>query len=192
VPLNTVRLTHLRPADYRRMPWKNGGGMTTEIMAKPGPSGGFDWRLSIAEVAQSGPFSDFGGYDRTIMLIEGAGFALDFDQAPSKRIDRPYEPFSFAGEWKADCTLIDGPIRDFNLMAARDRIAAGLTVMRPAKGILVPAGKTLVIHALRGTIAIQGGNLATGDTLRIDAATAPVEITGDEAAIAALIRIEPR
>jgi environmental stress-induced protein Ves len=197
VRLTPVRLTHLRPADYKRMPWKNGGGMTTEIMAEPGSSGTFDWRLSIAEVAQSGPFSDFSGYDRTIMLIEGAGFALDFDPknsggAPSKRIDRPYEPFPFAGEWKADCTLIDGPIRDFNLMAARERIDARLEVLRPAGSMSVPAGKTLLVHALRGNIAVRGEKLAAGDTLRIDSAAAPVEMTGDDAAIAALIRIEPR
>jgi environmental stress-induced protein Ves len=192
VRLTSMRLTHLKPADYKRMPWKNGGGMTTEIMAEPGPSGTFDWRLSIAEVAQSGPFSDFSGYDRTIMLIEGVGFALDFDKAPSKRIDRPYEPFPFAGEWKADCTLIDGPIRDFNLMAARERIAARLEILRPAEAAATSPSKTLIIHALRGAVAAQGETLAAGDTLRIDSAAAPVEITGDDAAIAVLVRIEPR
>ncbi|HEY4163031.1 MAG TPA: HutD family protein [Dongiaceae bacterium] len=187
-----VRLTHLSSADYKRMPWKNGGGMTTEIMAEPGPTGGFDWRLSIAEVAQSGPFSDFSGYDRTIMLIEGAGFVLDFDQAPSKRVDRPFEPFPFAGEWQADCTLIDGPVRDFNLMTARDRISANLDILRPTQRISVPASRTLVVHALRGDIVVRSEKLAAGDTLRIDSAETPVEITGDSAAVVAAIRIDLR
>ncbi len=38
------------------MPWKNGGGVTTEICVSP-PSGAFDWRVSIATVNADGPFS---------------------------------------------------------------------------------------------------------------------------------------
>jgi hypothetical protein len=187
-----VRLTHLRTADYKRMPWKNGGGMTTEIMAEPGPTSGFDWRLSIAEVTLSGPFSDFSGYDRTIMLIEGAGFMLDFDQAPSKRMDRPFEPFPFAGEWRTDCTLIDGPVRDFNLMAARDRISANPDIVRPTPHVSIPASKTLILHALRGNVVVRSEKLTAGDTLRIDSAEMPVEVTGDSAAVIAAIRIDLR
>jgi len=65
----------IRAADYRAMAWKNGQGMTREIAREPG-DGDFLWRLSIAEVAASGDFSLFPGYDRTITLIEGAGHMM--------------------------------------------------------------------------------------------------------------------
>ena len=185
-----MKLTHLNPADYKVMPWKNGGGMTTEILTEPKDGGGHLWRLSIAEVAQSGPFSDFSGYDRTIMLIEGAGFTLDFETAPSKHLDRPYEPFAFDGGWKTDCTLIDGPIRDFNLMAARDAGAAELTVARlDRSGISIAAANTVVFHAFDGDASVSGHPLSAGDTLRVDAPVLPLSLDATAQAIVAVIRI---
>ena len=57
----------LRAADYPRMPWKNGGGETAEILVEPAgaPLDSFDWRLSMARVAADGPFSLFPGVERT-------------------------------------------------------------------------------------------------------------------------------
>ncbi len=48
----------LRASDHRVMPWKNGGGSTTEIAVFPIDSGldAFDWRVSMATVAADGPF----------------------------------------------------------------------------------------------------------------------------------------
>src|SRR5262249_1889770 len=158
--------------------------------AEPKATGGHLWRLSIAEVAQSGPFSDFSGYDRTIMLIEGAGFTLEFDTAPTKRIDRPYEPFPFDGGWKTNCTLIDGPIREFNLMAARDAGPAELTVAQLDRGgISVPAAKTVVFHALDGDATVSSHPLPAGDTLRVDEPLLPLSLDATARAIVAVIRI---
>jgi len=52
----------LIPADaMRRMPWKNGGGVTTEIAIAPEGAtlDNFDWRVSTAQVDAAGPFSRF-------------------------------------------------------------------------------------------------------------------------------------
>ena len=82
-----------RAADYVRMPWKNGGGSTEEITRDAGHGlDGFGWRLSIADIAESGGFSTFAGYQRVITVIQGAGmvltvepglyFAIDDDKVP--------------------------------------------------------------------------------------------------------------
>jgi environmental stress-induced protein Ves len=190
-----VRLTHLTPRQYKTMPWKNGGGMTTEILAEPNEQGGYLWRLSIAEVAQSGPFSDFSGYDRTIMLIEGAGFTLHFDPrdsggAAARRIDRAYEPFPFDGGWKTNCTLIDGPIRDFNLIAAREGGKSELTVARIERdGISVAAAKTVVFHVFDGDATVSSHPFAAGDTLRLDDPVLPLSLDAPSRATVAIIRI---
>ena len=44
----------LREADYRRMPWKNGGGETIEMMVSPAGASfdTFDWRVSMAYVGE--------------------------------------------------------------------------------------------------------------------------------------------
>ena len=56
---------------------------------------------------------------------------LDFDEAPRRRIDRRFELFDFSGDWHCRCRLIDGPIRDFNLMVDRARMKATTTLLRP-------------------------------------------------------------
>lgn len=68
----------LRARDYRRMPWKNGGGETVEIAVFPTNAGvdAFDWRISIATVATNGPFSIFPGIDRTLSILSGEGMTL--------------------------------------------------------------------------------------------------------------------
>ena len=55
------------------MRWKNGGGATREAVNWPPGAGldAFDWRVSIASIAASGPFSVFTGVERRIMLLEG-------------------------------------------------------------------------------------------------------------------------
>ena len=60
----------LRNSDHRRMPWKNGGGETVEVIVHPeGASlSDFGWRVSMATVASDGPFSVFPGIDRTLAV----------------------------------------------------------------------------------------------------------------------------
>ena len=77
--------------DYKRQRWKNDGGSTTEL-AIHGDRAHWLWRLSIAEVERSGDFSDFSGYERTTMLLEGNGMELMFDDGASQRIDRRHGP----------------------------------------------------------------------------------------------------
>src|SRR5260221_10136315 len=65
-------------SDYRRIPWKNGGGYTTEIATHPPGSGfaSFAWRISVADIEQDSPFSTFNGVDRTLVLLAGGGMRL--------------------------------------------------------------------------------------------------------------------
>jgi hypothetical protein len=77
-PPSMTRHQLLSPSDFRRMAWKNGTGRTTEIDVHPPRAAldAFDWRISVADVARSGPFSRFAGIDRTIVVIAGAGMRL--------------------------------------------------------------------------------------------------------------------
>ena len=185
-----MRVTHLTAADYKIMPWKNGGGTTTEIMVEPnGAATGYDWRLSIADVAQSGPFSDFTGYDRAIMLVEGAGFTLTFDQAPAQSLSRCFDPVRFDGGWQTDCTLIDGPVRDFNLIV-RQGTPALLEMHRLVPGAEpLAAAALMILHLFHGQVSACGRHLAAGETLRIDGAKSAIEVTAMRPSVMAVIRI---
>jgi uncharacterized protein len=131
----SCRLLH--PSDYRRMRWKNGGGWTTELAKFPeGDSDAFDWRISIAEIESSGPFSTFAGYDRVIGLLEGIGMELRFDAAESVRLERRLQFTRFAGEWQTEGVLISGAVRDFNVILKRDTFNAEV-LHRPLVGPMV-------------------------------------------------------
>jgi environmental stress-induced protein Ves len=114
-------------------PWKNGGGTTREVACWPPGAGldSFDWRVSIATIAASGPFSAFAGIDRTIMLLEGAGARL---QSPDFSIDQqlvqPLVAFSFPGEAAPNCELLGGASSDLNVMVRRERLHAEVCVVR--------------------------------------------------------------
>lgn len=130
----------LAPADYRKMPWKNGGGVTWQIAtAPPGASlDAFEWRVSIARIDRDGPFSAFPGIDRTLVLLSGKGMNLTAGgNATDVRV--PYHPVRFAGEAEIECALVDGPTRDFNLMVRRGAGACDVHVVRDERATMPPA-----------------------------------------------------
>lgn len=65
-----MKVRHLAYDQLPPLPWKNGCGTTREIARMPG-HGPFDWRLSLADLTESGPFSSFPGVTRTLFLIDG-------------------------------------------------------------------------------------------------------------------------
>ncbi len=117
------------------MPWKNGGGVTREIVCMPPGAGmgDFDWRVSIAHIAGDGPFSAFPGIDRVITLLSGGGVhLLGDDGLVNHRLDTPLAPFAFAGEAAIHARLLAGDCHDFNLMTRRAVCSASLQVLRSA------------------------------------------------------------
>ena len=102
-------------------PWKNGGGSTTEIAIEPAGATlhNFDWRLSLATIAHSGPFSHFPGVDRSLALLDGPGLTLDIAGNRYVLLEGD-APISFAGEADALATVHDAPSLDFNIMTRRE------------------------------------------------------------------------
>jgi hypothetical protein len=134
------------------MPWKNGGGVTTEIAAHPPGAGldAVDWRLSLAEVAVDGPFSRFPGIDRTLVLLDGAGVRLESDgHVVELRV--PYEPYGFSGDLEVHCRLLAGPVRDFNLMLRRGCVRGALSVLHDG-GARIPAAAERFCFVAAGAI----------------------------------------
>ncbi|MBA2543468.1 MAG: HutD family protein [Deltaproteobacteria bacterium] len=55
-------------SEWRVQPWKNGGGITREILRWP-DNDDYDVRVSLADVTKNGPFSQFPGYKRFLVWI---------------------------------------------------------------------------------------------------------------------------
>lgn len=135
------------------MPWANGRGTTLEIAAHP-PGDQWTWRLSLATVTQDGPFSTIPGVDRFLVVADGAGMDLAVD-GEVHRLNR-FESLAFAGEAATEGALVDGPVRDLNLMLRRDRNVRGeLRVERFGRGAPVPSGGAVAIVVLDGAVAVS-------------------------------------
>jgi environmental stress-induced protein Ves len=181
--------TLIRGVDLVAAPWKNGGGVTREVAAFPAGAGldAFTWRVSIADVAQAGPFSRFAGIDRTLALLSGAGMLLDETDATDAAagahavktyaLTQPLDIARFAGEARIDARLVDGATRDFNLMVRRGAAVAESEVWRGATQRVLSADVVLLFCA-SGSVSLALGDedqthvLEADDTLRIDTPTA--------------------
>jgi environmental stress-induced protein Ves len=147
----------LRASEYRSMPWKNGGGVTTEIAVSPAGAGldDFDWRVSMARVEGSGPFSQFAGIDRTLAVLEGRGIVLDIAGGPPTSVNKATAPLSFPADVPTAAVLIGGPITDLNVMTRRGRMTHSverLAVSTPVE-IQTKAMATLIL-CLSGEVIV--------------------------------------
>lgn len=164
----------LRAADYPRAPWKNGAGSTEEIARDAGAGlDGFGWRLSIADVGESGGFSVFAGYQRIITVLQGAGMRLQVDGQLSRDLI-PLDPFAFDGASAVHCELLGGAIRDFNLIYAPQRYRARLQWLTVAGEVrLFSSASTLLLFAAEGGLRVshagaEAGVLGRHDCLQLD------------------------
>jgi len=104
----------IRADQYTKMLWKNGAGFTLEIARSQGEIE-FDWRISMADVTTSGPFSLFPNKQRIISVLDGKGMVLQVDDLAAKTLNQG-DIFAFHGENQVQSELVDGAIRDLNLI----------------------------------------------------------------------------
>lgn len=162
-------------ADLRPMPWKNGGGSTREIVCQPPGADmeGFGWRVSIATIAQPGPFSVFLGVDRVITLLDGDGVRLQ-GQGVDHVLATPLAPFAFSGDVALDCTLLGGTSTDFNVMTRRSQWQAEVQLLRTAStispsrdGLLLALGGDWDLHdGATGQHCADGSGVWWSDALQ--------------------------
>jgi len=120
-------------AQCAAVPWRNRAGVTRELDAQTGEGGGFDWRLSLADIDRDGPFSALPGVDRVFALFDG-GLELHFGECVRTATDADAEPLRFPGEAAPHAVLRGGPARALNLMLARGRCAGAM------RRLTLPAG----------------------------------------------------
>ena len=150
----------LRRAEYREMPWANGKGVTVEL-AKAERDGRLLWRLSMATVAEDGPFSIFAGIERNLTVLDGPGFRLLGDGVDLECA--PLVPVAFAGDVPVRAVTGGAVSTDFNVMTARDLPKPEVAV---ASGAL-KAGGLLALFALEAAV-VNGAALARHDLALVE------------------------
>jgi environmental stress-induced protein Ves len=147
------------------VPWKNGGGTTRQIACWPPAAGldDFEWRVSMAAVAASGPFSRFPGVDRHILLLSGDGMRLRADDGSfDHRLDKPCVPFAFPGDVAVQSDMLGGVSHDFNVMVRRGRYRAQVRVLDDGCDIDAAHG---LLKVVAGTWRVNDETLGAGTGL---------------------------
>jgi environmental stress-induced protein Ves len=163
--VNSTGWNVVRLADIPATPWRNGGGVTRELAMWP-DAGDWAWRMSVADVDKSGPFSKFEGIERWFAVLEGAGVQLDVAGVPH-RVTAADAPLFFDGAAATGCELIGGKTRDFNLMVRRGS--------EPSRMVRVEGRFSETLNAMK-TIAVYAyGSMATvlfdDEVLQLEPAT---------------------
>ena len=149
----------LKSEDYARSPWKNGGGIFTDIAdAHRADAAVKDWdsllwRFASTPIVAPGPFSHMSGIDRLQMVIGGRGLVL---KAPGQEFDErePFTTVRFTGEMEIVTELEAGPVEVVNLMARRGAAEIELVALREPGERQLPAG-THLVYAVSGDCSIR-------------------------------------
>ena len=188
----------IRYAELKAQPWRNGGGVTRELASHPAATpagdatvqGGWDWRVSIAEVSRAGGFSAFPGMDRVLTVIDGELLLLSVDGAEHPL--EKYRPFRFSGDAASAGALPTGDVRDLNVIT-RNGVFKGYTsivelskkrahpVFEGQWGILLQGQATVSPGTLGGTSAPGGDAPSAGP--REPEPAAPVELNRYDAVV---------
>lgn len=150
-------MLHLLRAQYRSMPWRNGMGVTLEIAREPPLGDIFEWRLSLATVGSSGPFSNYAGYGRSVTLVEGEGFKLAIGDQDPLVMDWLGATALFPGDVPTHCTLVDGPATDLSLMVREPAAIVSVIRIQSLTTLTVP----LEAEALKAIFCLRDGTRLT-------------------------------
>lgn len=178
-----MKVQVLGPADFQKMPWKNGLGVTTELAVarRPGEDG-FDWRISTATVAAPGPFSVFAGIDRSLAIVRGGSLTLNVEGRDDVTLTTQTPPYVFGGELAVSSTPaldVDGvPIDDFNVMTRRAEwqhtlVQHRLTTDVATWALPAQANSIAFLYCAEGGVTVtfangEAVNVPTGHALRLD------------------------
>jgi environmental stress-induced protein Ves len=177
-------LTIVRQSSFSAAPWKNGGGMTHEAMRVPAGVDSFLWRVSVAHIESSGPFSDFAGYSRSMVLLRGRGLALKFGNGEQCVLRKIGDSVEFDGATPTCCELLQGPCVDLNLMVSKS-LRADARVVRLDESLTVHASReSALIFSLEAPLLLEGD---AGEPMRLE----PWDLAVFSQGTVRLSRIEP-
>jgi environmental stress-induced protein Ves len=155
----------IRKSSFAATPWKNGGGITHEALRVPAGGDAFLWRVSVAHIDSSGPFSDFAGYIRNMVLLRGSGLTLKFADGGARELRRIGDSARFDGAPAPHCELLDGPCVDLNFMVSK-AVQADASVVSLDGVLAVPASpRTALIFSIEAPLSLDAD---AGEPVRLD------------------------
>lgn len=175
-------------------PWKNGGGTAVDLVVSPEDASvdDFEWRINIATIARSGPFSNYPEIDRDFRVLDGGELELDVD-GTRQLLVAGGASCRFPGDRPTYARLLDEsiPCRAFNVLTRRglftcdvSELVIGMTEhLDPGTDVLAGIVRSGSVEVTMGTEPERLGSL---DTF---VAFEPVTLQADAQATVLLVRI---
>jgi environmental stress-induced protein Ves len=163
----------LRASDRDWQPWANGGGVSA-VLFESLEGGAPRVRIALAAIDRDGPFSDYSGFERTLLHAGGPPLVLVVDgvRHTLSRADQ----LVFDGGAPVEALDVRGPVSALNLMLRHD--STGTIVVRDGTDLdLVAGAGTTLALLLSGAPTVAGRPLAPLDAVLLEPG-APVRFVG--------------
>jgi uncharacterized protein len=174
------------PSAWIAQPWKNGAGVTHELVRWP-EAEPFAIRISVANILAPAPFSAFAGYRRWLYLLDGGPVTLAVE-GRELVLSAAADGLAFAGEANVAATVVARPSRDLNFMVLGELPARADILRGRASHAL--EGAAIAVFAISGDVAIGAGDehrvLERHGCAWLTGERAALEL-GDDAIAAALV-----
>ena len=135
-------------------------------MRVPASGDPFRWRVSVAHIEASGPFSEFAAHNRKMVLLKGAGIDLHFADGVHKTLRRVGDLAEFDGAVATRCELLSGPCVDLNLMVSKpDGVAVRVERFIESLAVSAARNETTLVFAIDRRLAL---GITAGKTVTLE------------------------
>jgi environmental stress-induced protein Ves len=143
----------IEPTAWRAQPWRNGAGVTHELLRWPDVEP-FALRVSVADIAAPALFSAFAGYRRWLYLLEGGPVTLALAGRDAV-LAAPGDGVAFDGAAAAAAVAVARPSRDLNFMVQEDLPARAELLRGGTRAGF--AGAAVAVLAIADGVEVSGG-----------------------------------
>lgn len=184
-----TKLRRLSAEDYVTKPWKNGQGVTRDVILWPA-SDDFDIRVSLADIPPVSVFSSFPGITRHITRLSGDTMTLTFADGQVEHLAL-MAPLTFDSGKAPSCEASGAETRVLNIMTRRTSWRSTVRVLAEGRHqVTPPPDGVLLLFAAAGSWAADSVRCATGETV-LAIGPAGLDLTGAPGAKALLATLEP-
>ena len=146
----------IEPTAWVPQPWRNGAGVTHELVRWP-EADPFAIRISVADVTAPAPFSTFPGYTRWLYLLDGGPVTLAID-GDDTVLAAAGDGVVFAGDASVAATAVARPSRDLNVMVSTT-LTARCEILRGCPNMGSDPITGHAVFAISGEVTVQGSVL---------------------------------
>ena len=186
---DVVRFAELAPTA-----WKNGLGSTTQLAIHPvtADQSTFEWRISIATLTGTAPFSSFPNIERCLAMLEGEVTLLR-GGGTSVTLSTTSPPLTFSGEEPVTGRVESGSAIDLNLMYRPSRWHATMRRIAVREGAAIRAHELTMLCAVApAQLDVEGRRTAMGRFDLLRARAADLKIVAATPVVAYSIELQER